>query len=454
MVQDRAHRTWMFFAATCGTAVWFAAAGDALAIEGPRIVVDLATDSAALDEETAALLGAVDPDATYEVATLEGVLDTGFGAWGPTPPSRFVDCTAEPQALATIEAELAEIESLLEVLEYGVVQNRLTQLESSLCACSEPLPRRLLSRIPYLHGVVSFYADNREGARESFRRASERDPDLEWDTMFPPDPQQVFLMGAADALKSPQIRLVLSPSERPEGLVVNGGALGAGTDSIELVGSRHVLQFPLPDGSHRGVWLVAAESEDVELLGLDAIRGDLTGAGTLEAVQPTLDILAQAAMQRGYHELVVVHAGPRRNLAWRHLADRGKWVDITPLRGQTPQGKARKLQGAGAVMTGAGAGAVGVGAILTADQRARAQVVAEEIGDSAGLYDLRYDEYDHNRQNVALGLGIVGAGAAMMTVGAILLIGGSVMARQGGGNVAVLGTPTPDGFAIGVHGRF
>lgn len=416
-----------------------------------RVVVDLGT-AGDLDESLQELLSTLGSEALDEPHTLDEVLDTGFGPWGILPPSRLVACTEAPVGLPEVQAELEEIEGLIQLLEYGKAQNRLARLESRLCAVTSPLPPRLLSRVPYLHGVVSYYADNPDGARESFRRAAERDPELEWDINYPPDPQQLFLMGVGDALKSQRVTLDLSAGQRPGRLVVDGLETDEEEQTLELAGERHVLQFGGSEGTLNGVWLVSSHETKTQLVGLEAIRSKLTSIADMDVAQPYLDILTQAATRSGAAEVLVTHAGPRHNGVWWYRAADGKWQDITTVvsAGSRVPGQRNNL--AGTVMLTAGAGIAAGGTILNMTQANKARQVQATIGDSAGVYDLEIDNYNRHKSASEVGIGILGAGAATMVMGVVLLARGQAV--QGKAAQQTSWMIVPGGTWLGIQGQF
>ncbi len=421
-----------------------------------RVIIDF-KGAEELGEPVRTLLSTMGSEAVDQVRTLDDVLDTGFGPWGILPPSRLVACTEASVGLADVQSELEEIEGLIQLLEYGKAQNRLARLESRLCAVTEPLPPRLLSRIPYLHGVVSYYADNPDGARESFRRAAEREPELEWDVNYPPDPQQLFLMGVGDALKSQRVTLDLSAEQRPERLVVDGLEVGAGETTLELKGERHVLQFGQADGTLSGVWLVSSQKSKTQLVGLDAVRSKLTSVADMDAAQPYLDILTQAATRSGAAEVLVMHGGPRQNRVWWYQAADGKWQDISNLSSAGSTVAGQRANVAGTVLLGAGAGVTAVGAILTLTQTNRARQVEAIIGDSAGVYDLEIDNYNRHKTASEVGIGVLGAGAATVVVGVISLAAGQSVHKKAGQQSAaapVTWMIVPSGTWLGIQGKF
>lgn len=161
-------------------------ASPASAVDVPASAALVELNPAAGEPLSALLAGTVDRPFRLVDVDLAELMGGGLVPWAVLEPARLTPCQAEPRSAAELEAELADVEGRLFELDYEGTDEGLHALSESLCGCTEALPPTLASRITYLQGVVRFYAGEREAARELFGLAAQLQPEIEWDTAFPP----------------------------------------------------------------------------------------------------------------------------------------------------------------------------------------------------------------------------------------------------------------------------
>lgn len=154
-----------------------------------RVVVDVA-GTGSVDGILSHLQTAFGERFEARVVGVADAIDQGFGPWGVTTPAALETCPAEPISDAEIASAMDGIETAMMMLEYADADAGIDPLEGRLCAASGPLDPGILARIPFLRGVILYYAEDLLGARAAFRRAVELQPEMEWDANFPPIPSR------------------------------------------------------------------------------------------------------------------------------------------------------------------------------------------------------------------------------------------------------------------------
>jgi len=434
--------------------LWILAAASS-ATAAPRLVVNATgADGAAALETVRRGLGA---DYAADVATPAELLDQGFDSWLITWPGRLDACEGAPAPLAGFEQTLAKAEQLMMDLEYGEAQVLLEGLDGRLCAASEPLPRSMVSRVPYLLGMVLAYRGETDRAREAFQRAVHRQPDLVWDEDFPPDPQQLFLAAATDAVRGVGATIVLAAPPGTVDVWIDGNELPTDDEGLALLGDRHLLQLRGSDGALRGAILTVEQDADLSLLTVDEVLDTLDRDPKAARGQRAFQALAATALKKGYGEIVVVHSVDATT-AWRFDEIDHSWAQVSLVLEQQ-LAKGRRLQGAGSALLGVGGAVAVVGAVIAGASTSRGNETRESMNGasgqmSAGLYDLYIDEYEGHRRDATAGTVMLGVGAAIAGVGLPVLIKGTQESRKGAAQASVGGLVAPGSVVLAIHGRF
>jgi len=413
----------------------------------PRLVIDIAgtSDATVVMERLRAAFG---EGYEAEVVPLEQALDRGFGPWSVPMPATFAVCDAAPVSYEALDAALGEAEAHMQMLEYAEARQALDALETSLCAATEPVSPDLLARVPYLQGIVHYYEGDRDAAQASFRRAVERQPELSWDPDFPPDPQQVFLDGVADAYRTRGATLVLAGGERPDRLLLDGVEVAA--DEVELVGADHLVQFSI-DGGWATTVLATGEAESVRLMGAEAIRAGLASGPDDPAGAPAFDALQSAATDRGHSELLIA-LEPEPTEVWRFNTIGRSWERVSLVLGHQLS-RGRRTQQAGVALLGAGAAIGIVGAAIGFSSHARGSALTEDMLSDPGLYDHHLPDYQAHQRGTTTGFTVLAVGGGLVAAGIPLLIRGGQMQRgavQEGAPTARF-TPDPRGFGLALE---
>jgi len=432
-------------------ALLLATPSSASASSNGRVVVDLIRSS---DTESVMTLlqGSFGEGFTADVVSLDQLVEVGPWPWVYSPTARLEPCTAEPTTTSDITAALASAEELITGLEYEVALTELDLLAASLCASSEPLPVEVTHRIPYLRGLIHFYDGDEAQARESFQRAGEMSDGLEWDTSYSPEPQQLFLLGVGDAVQSATSRLLFPQEGRPERVYIDGQEVGPDAADMAIRGSQHVVQFGSGGGSLTGVLLSIDAPGDIPLFGPDSFREALLSTPDADLGAHAFSVVAQAAAEQGYSEVMVLNDAKWDHCWWANTADQ-EWKQTT-LQAGAELRVVRRHRTAGGVLMGTGGALMAGGAVLAATQFKTMGDMRPEMEVHTSAWEFGIDEYNDRQRLAGVGIGLVAVGAAAMTTGIVLLSKGKAIQAETGVDPRLAFVASPQGAWLGVGGRF
>jgi hypothetical protein len=425
-------------------------AGSAWAGPKARLVVDVPGDSDS-DAVLEHLRGAFGDRFDARVADVAGSLERGFGPWGVVAPAEMAPCDADSLGLEQIQASLVEAEGLMQALEYEQALQMLEELDAKLCGVTEPMPAEVYARVPFLRGVIHYYAEKPAAARDAFRDAVLRQPEMEWDATYPPDPQQVFLDGVADAYRSDRIVLALDAADRPQRLLVNGTEVDAAAAELELLGPEHLLQVGVGD-SVATVVLHTGGALRVELVGPQYVAQGLILDLESEHGAGAFAVLAAAAEDAGHREVVVL-GSPSAEFAWQYDDIDRAWTSVSLVLSKK-LAEGRKVSGIGGALIGAGAAVAVAGAVIGVRNYTLGSELRSEMEADPGLYDYHLDEYDTHRAGSGVGVAMLGVGSALVAVGVPLLVKGQAIQSKAVEKPQVTLAPLDGGVSFGLRGEF
>jgi hypothetical protein len=315
----------------------------------------------------------------------------------------------------------------------------------------------MVSRVPYLLGMVLAFRGDEERARQQFLAAVERQPDLTWDTDFPPDPQQLFLMAATDAVRGIDSTLVLGAPPGGAEAWVDGNPLPIDGEGLPLRGERHLLQLRETDGTVRGAILVVGASGNLSVVAVDDVTEVLDREPAAARAQRAFQAVAATALQKGYGEVLLLQSAEATSV-WHFDEIDHTWSEVSlVLEQQLTRG--RRLQTAGSAMLGVGGAIAVVGGVIAGASAGRGRDVVEsmtaENGEiSVGLYDLYIEEYDGHRRDSTAGWVMLGVGVAVAGAGLPVLIQGTKETRKGAAQASIGGFVAPQTLVFAISGRF
>ena len=182
------------------------------------------------------------------------------GAQESEDPPEFVQIIGDFQEITCLDssligldiaAELARGIELIDALSDENARGTLGRAMTALsCMNDLDIDRDTLINLFYFQGMASFNAGDREGALNNFRRALIIDPTLPWDTDYPPDPQQAFLIAKGEVMALPLIELNYDLIDDDvlyfslDGTARNPGVSG----TIPIRPGIHVIQYATTQG--------------------------------------------------------------------------------------------------------------------------------------------------------------------------------------------------------------
>jgi len=182
-------------------------------------------------------LGFGDSQLTRVVPLTDYAFD-GAGVWPLDEDARACASDRHPVPAAAV----ADAEGALDALEFDRARDVLEPMLTDLACVGADPDAAQLARAALLLGYARFQLGDREGAAVAFDQAAAFQPDLEWDTTYPPDAQQVFNNAVLANLRQPAATL----EGQLDGVTVDGAPL---PDDRAFRPGLHLLTVPREDGS-------------------------------------------------------------------------------------------------------------------------------------------------------------------------------------------------------------
>jgi hypothetical protein len=430
-----------------------AVCGAARAQDLPRLVV-LLDDEASADETLAHLRAAFGEGYDARITGVTDALDWGFGPWGVTAPASLRPCDAVPLSGDELASQMAEVEPLMQALEYGEARSRLRDLQARLCAATEPLPVETVGRIPFLLGITHVYGPppDHEAARDAFSIAIHRHPALEWDANFPPDAQALFMEAMLAAVRAPRVTLQLPFGDRPGRLFIDGVEISHREPRVTLVGPGHVLQLQDADGIVHTLEFDSGGAEEVQWVSPVRVRAGLSLTPDLPEGAVAFGALLTAATQRDHTEIVVLSSATAE-LAWRHDVIDRSWSRISLVLGRQ-LARAKAVRTTGGVLAGVGGVLAVAGAVLGAANHDLGLDLQDDMESDLGLYHHLIDEYEANQRGATAGFTMLGVGSAIALSGIPLIVHGTRLEQGALNDPRLSAAASEEGAWIGLSGQF
>ena len=168
----------------------------------------------------------------------------------------------------------------LDSLETAAAQTTLQEALANLACSDTVVEREILGQLYMFRGLAQFFEGGEEAARQDFRRAVTVNPKLEWDSSYPPAPQQAYLKAREDIYLQGRARVeaMFLPGEVVQ-VVVDGESFAAGeAGGLDVHPGHHLVQYMMPDqalisrvtfleGGESRLIVSRAGSEQIILLG-------------------------------------------------------------------------------------------------------------------------------------------------------------------------------------------
>jgi len=106
-----------------------------------------------------------------------------------------------------IAAELHQGIDHIDALNSEDAATVLDRAIKALPCTSQKLDRETLIQLFFFQGIANYDIGDRQAATTSFYRALSIDPNLVWDTNYPPNPQQIFLLAKGMTFALPEVEI-------------------------------------------------------------------------------------------------------------------------------------------------------------------------------------------------------------------------------------------------------
>jgi len=284
------------------------ASTEAILIYGPEDAT-----SVELEQARALLEGTVDADAIPSSSI--HVLDLPFSSADPVwiaGDSRVVPCSDPAFESEDIPALVAEAVDHIDALDYEAAKRLTDRAITALPCAPGAVDRSVLIDVYYFRGIAAFHLGDRDGAQQNFQYALAIDREKTWDTNYPPEPQQVFLLAKEDAIGLDRVPLGIDLAGGQVEEFNFDGVSHAPTESheISVIPGMHLVQYTAGGTAYSRLVEVrpGGSAALVTRKGLTAavIQGP-TSSGMLPAARASLRALVQGRnLKRAY---VVVVGG-------------------------------------------------------------------------------------------------------------------------------------------------
>ena len=289
------------------------AASDAILIYGPE-----SATSGDLEQAQALLAGTVDAEAMPSSSI--HVLDLPFSSADPVwiaGDSRVVPCSDPAFESEDIPALVAEAVDHIDALDYEAAKRLTDRAITALPCAPGAVDRGVLIDVYYFRGIAAFHLGDRDGAQQNFQYALAIDREKNWDTNYPPEPQQVFLLAKEDAIGLDRVPLGIDlAGGQVEEFNFDGVAhTPAESHELSVIPGMHLVQYTAGGTAYSRLVEVrpGGTAALVTRKGLTAavIQGP-TSSGMLPAARASLRALVQGRNLKRAYVVVVAEDGSGR----------------------------------------------------------------------------------------------------------------------------------------------
>lgn len=237
------------------------------------------------------------------------ILDLPFPSPDPVwiaGDARVVPCTDPAFESEDLSALLGEGIEHIDALDYEEGKRTLDHAITALPCSSNAVPRDVLIDLYYFRGIAAYHLGDRDGARQSFQYALAIDKEKTWDTNYPPEPQQVFLLAKEDAIGLGRIPIGHDVAEATvSDLGFDGTPIDPATAGVlQVIPGMHLVQYTVGGTPYSRLVEVRKEGPAalVTRAGLTAaVMGGPDAEGMLPAARASLRALVQGRnLQRAY----------------------------------------------------------------------------------------------------------------------------------------------------------
>ena len=264
------------------------------------------------------------PFPTERPIWMTGTADTSWCQAGTTPPG----------SRETVLGRAREATGLLETSRIFDVVDRG---ERSAACAPEIVDPTMLAELYLLRGLAQHVEQQPDLAAAYFARAAGIDASLEWDTGYPPEPQQTYLSAKEAVIQERPFQLGwMLPNSPGLEVFVDGRPLASSTLKA-LPPVPHVIQLKDSDGAVTGIIVAPTPGDVAVLVDRDAAAASLMAgpANPLHSVVLST-VLGAVADQWSADAIVVVDNTYRPELSeplvYRYRPDNGAFETLTAMK--------------------------------------------------------------------------------------------------------------------------
>ncbi len=288
--------------AACLSLTMTARADDGILIYGP--------EDAGMSEQqqAAALLAATIGDEALPGSSIH-ILDLPFPSADPVwiaGDARVVPCSDPAFESEDLAALLDSAIESIDGLSYEEGKRTLDRAITALPCATQPVERDVLIDLYYFRGIAAYHLDDRDGARQSFQYAQAIDREKTWDTNYPPEPQQIFLLAKEDAIGLDRVDIghdvagLAIADFNFDGIPLDSSAPGI----MQVIPGMHLVQYAV-DGTPYSRLVEVRKDGHAALVTRSGLTAAVLGGpeteGMLPAARASLRALVQGRnLQRAY----------------------------------------------------------------------------------------------------------------------------------------------------------
>jgi hypothetical protein len=248
------------------------------------------------------------------------ILDLPFPSADPVwiaGDARVVPCSDPAFESEDLAALLSSAIESIDGLDYEEGKRTLDRAITALPCATQPVERQVLIDLYYFRGIAGFHLDDRDGARQSFQYALAIDREKTWDTNYPPEPQQIFLLAKEDAIGLDRVDIghdvagLAIADFNFDGLPLDSASAGI----MQVIPGMHLVQYNV-DGTPYSRLVEVRKGGPAALVTRSGLTAAVLGGpetlGMLPAARASLRALVQGRnLQRAYVVVLVGDDGGR-----------------------------------------------------------------------------------------------------------------------------------------------
>ena len=267
---------------------------DAILIYGPQTAGQEELDQARKLLETSLGEGQLPNSSVH-------ILDLPFPSPDPVwmaGDARVVPCTDPELENQDLAGLLSEAVDQIDALDYEAGKRILDSAIAALPCSAQPVDRTVLINLFYFRGIAAFHMGDRTGAQQSFSYALSIEKEKTWDTNYPPEPQQVFLLAKEDSIGLARVNVGYDVrGSNVDEFNFDGAAHDPGQAGVlQVIPGMHLVQYKADGHAYSRLLEVRADGPAalVTRLGLTtAVEGGPSTSGMMPAARASLRALVQ-----------------------------------------------------------------------------------------------------------------------------------------------------------------